>query len=95
MDALFLPIKLSWRDAQTIWGKIAVVIFNTIIWFMTITSLYSVLMPSSEGTNCILDELHDDAYTLIILNGLIRVLNWFGVGFCFVSWRIVSHKKSK
>ena len=59
---------------------------------MIVTSLYSVIVPSSEGTNCVLDGLvgseqeqgngdDQNEYLLVIMNGLIRVLNWFGVGF--------------
>eukprot|EP00931_Biecheleriopsis_adriatica_P019056 TRINITY_DN13107_c1_g3_i1.p1 TRINITY_DN13107_c1_g3~~TRINITY_DN13107_c1_g3_i1.p1 ORF type:complete len:177 (-),score=17.98 TRINITY_DN13107_c1_g3_i1:163-693(-) len=70
-----------WKDQHSLLGKVAVVLFHFLVWFMIMTSLYGVLSPASEGTNCILDELRDDEYTLLILNGLIRVLNWFGVGF--------------
>lgn len=88
----FGHVKVAWNGVHTFTGKVAVVLFNALTWTMILTSLYSVVDPSSEGTNCVTDQLFpkndvnkdSDDYAILVVNSLIRVLNWFGVGFFLV-----------
>lgn len=68
-------------STRTIYGKVACASHPTVVLVLLCSSLWSVVVPSSEGTNCALEPFQEDPYVARYLSSLIQLLNWWGVGF--------------
>ena len=65
--------------AATIYGKVARVLHTLVVLLLLLSSAWSVVSPRDEGTACALEAF--DPYVVRYLQGLIQLLNWWGVGF--------------
>jgi hypothetical protein len=75
-------MKHAWEDARTTWGKFAVVLFYSLIWFSILSSLWSLAVPTSQGGQCLMDEtMRKGSYHMF--SAVTRSLNLFIVGFMF------------
>jgi len=45
-------VKHAWTMTKTVWGKIALVLFYSFIWFNIATVAYGIANPSFMGGNC-------------------------------------------
>lgn len=66
---------------STVYGKVARLLHTAVVSVLLLSSLYSVFVPSSEGVACSLEPFADDPVVVRYLQGLISLLNWWGVGF--------------
>jgi hypothetical protein len=72
----------AWNDAKTVYGKIGLVIFYSLIWLSILAALWQLIWPESEGAKCALDAVasnHVKARTLLI--ALLRAENVLWIGF--------------
>jgi len=77
-----LPVSI--RRSSTVAGKVAWTVHTAVAALLLISSLWSVLQPVSEGTGCAVQPfLGTDPYVGEYLEGLIRLVNWWGIGFFF------------
>ena len=73
-------------STTTITGKIAFLLHATVVLTLLLSSLWSVVDPSSEGTSCALEPFKQEPYVARYLYGMIQLLNWWGVGFFLQSF---------
>lgn len=76
-------VKHAWSDAKTVWGKVALVLFYSFIWFAIISSAWSVVAPKSQGFSCLLDlanPKHNETTEKMFV-AMVRGMNVFWVGF--------------
>ena len=72
----------TWSSIETPYGKIALVLFYSLVWIGIFSNLWSLLFPMSQpgGADCILNVYEtDDQKTGIIV--FIRLINLLSVGF--------------
>lgn len=50
-------LQHAWSATKTFWGKIALVLFYLFIWLTILSSLWSIVVPGSQGASCYLDTL--------------------------------------
>lgn len=77
-------MRHAWSDAKTVWGKIALILFYSLIWVAILSSLVSIIFPASLGTKCLFEaagitEKHATTKTLFI--AAIRASSVFTIGF--------------
>ena len=70
----------AWSQTQTVWGKIALVLFYSLIWVGILTSLWSIVFPNSQGVQCWMDAVQEENARLM-MTALVRGVNVFAVGF--------------
>jgi len=68
-------------STTTLYGKLARILHTLVVSLLLGSSLWSVIFPFSEGTNCALEPFQEDPYITRFLQGLIQLVNWWGVGF--------------
>jgi len=65
-------IRHAWTDAKTAWGKISLILFYSLIWLEILSAAWSIIVPTSQGANCLLEaasisaEKHAAARALLI-----------------------------
>ena len=74
-------IHHAWTDAKTVWGKIALFLFYSLIWTMIVTSLWAIVSPTSQGNACTLNQVKSNETTDKMFTSLVRGLKVFAVGF--------------
>jgi hypothetical protein len=73
-------MKHAWDDAETAWGKLALILFYTLIWGTILTSAWSLIFPMSQGGACIMkSSLHKGSDEL--WNTMTRAINILLIGF--------------
>ena len=72
-------IQNAWSGAKTVWGKIALILFYALIWVGILTSLWSVIVPGSQGVSCYFDAVDEQRKLFDI--ALFRSMNIFVIGF--------------
>jgi hypothetical protein len=74
-------VRHAWESAKTVYGKIALVLFYSLIWFGILSSAWSVIFPESQGAQCILGTMSKSATDKSLMIDMIRAVNVLWVGF--------------
>jgi hypothetical protein len=69
----------AWNGTNTWWGKISLVLFYLFIWVNILSGIWSLIVPESQGMDCLFDDEGDHAKTSLLTRGC----NLFGVAFLF------------
>lgn len=75
-------VRHAWADAHTVYGKISLVLFYTLIWLLIVMSAWQVIFPYSMGGKCWSDGLfkkQQNAQALAV--ALCRSANVLWIGF--------------
>ena len=74
--------KHAWESTSTVWGKIALILFYSFIWLGIISSVWSLIDPTSQGVDCMLNQIpeEDSDYRDVIV-AFIRSMDvlWIGL----------------
>mmetsp|Transcript_3542 Transcript_3542/g.5140 ORF Transcript_3542/g.5140 Transcript_3542/m.5140 type:complete len:167 (+) Transcript_3542:116-616(+) len=76
-----IHIQHALAKTKTVSGKIALVLFYTLIWFTILASAYSMYDPTSLGAECLVDAMGDSATAKTIAMSMIRGGNVMVIGF--------------
>lgn len=72
----------AWADAKTIWGKLGLVVFYSLIWLSIIAAAVAVVWPASQGADCFMTRVAGEDETFrTTLETMIRSLNIMWIGF--------------
>ena len=69
----------AWEQTSTIYGKIGLVLFYSLVWFIIVACLVSVVFPSTQGAECLLAKAGPENEALI--KAVIRAVSLTWVGF--------------
>ena len=75
-------VQHAWADARTVYGKISLVLFYTLIWSLIVMSAWQIIFPYSMGVRCWCDGLlkkEHDAQSMMV--AVVRSANVLMVGF--------------
>jgi len=81
MTASFNPmfyLKHAWERTNSVWGKTAIVLFYTFVWFQIIWAI-QVLVAPFAGFGCTTGQLTEEES--LWMGSLVRQLNVFTIGF--------------
>jgi hypothetical protein len=74
-------MRHAWSDTKTAYGKGGLVLFYSLIWFMILTSIWTLVDPTSQGMDCIINGFKgDDAkdlFVAFIRFGMITTIGFF------------------
>jgi hypothetical protein len=85
-------LKHAWSQLSTIWGKIALVLFYLFIWLMILSCVVTIIFPSSQGVQCLLNSMDEWSASLYV--GMLRYFNIFAVGFILYADMVGLHSKN-
>ena len=74
-------VQHAWADARTVYGKISLVLFYTLIWLLIVMSAWQIIFPYSMGVRCWCDGLlkkEHDAQSMMV--ALVRSANVLMIG---------------
>jgi len=75
-------INHAWSETKTVYGKIALVVFYSLIWVGIVSSLWSDAFPRSQGNACWMDAYFEkNEKGAAVQLSLIRAMNVMVVGF--------------
>ena len=60
----------AWDGTKTIYGKIALVVFYSLIWLSILSCLWTVLVPTSQGMSCYLNAIAEEPIRTITAAGV-------------------------
>ena len=69
----------AWEQTATVYGKIGLVLFYSLIWVLIISNAVSVLVPSSQGAQCLVSAA--GKHHEVPFQALIRALSVMWIGF--------------
>jgi len=73
-------IQHAWLDAKTVWGKIGLFLFYSLVWFNIISAAWAIVWPYSQGLGCIIEQAGTDTGKDLMAS-MMRATNVFALGF--------------
>lgn len=70
----------SWAESNSIWGKIAMVLFYSFVWIQVIGALWSLTNVTS-GWECLYETLGENEHTKAFVTGTMKTVNVWILGF--------------
>ena len=74
-------LQHAWYGTKTVWGKIALILFYTFIWITILSSVWTLIDPSSQGSGCVLDTFDKETRSQMV-SGM-RMFALVLIGFLF------------
>jgi hypothetical protein len=72
-------MKHAWAATKTVWGKLALILFYSLIWVTIISAVWTIFAPATMGMPCLPDTLDKSSTTLF--QAVVRGGNIFILGF--------------
>lgn len=74
-------VQHAWSGTNTVWGKIALVLFYSFIWLGILSCAWIFVVPASQGLDCVLNVAGTDDDARAVMTALLRGAAVLFIGF--------------